>query len=624
METISSVQTNLDNGVFTHAPNEKSKGKFWASFHQIFNEGVLVKKFVYCTKCKKVFNYDTKKGNSNLNSHSASCNDLTKTIHSFLPRVNTVSICTEDKKKICAKTIATVVIDNPPFNFLMGTGVIDLLHTIWQMGARLGAITKNELENALPGGTTIRRNINALSEKCKEELKEKLITELENGATLALTTDIWQDKYKRMSYLCLTVHLCESTTNVLTDFVLAMQPMDPKRKKDNIHVREIIMAKLVSFGIEKYVKHFTFISDRGGNIRVALQDFVRLNCFPHFLHSIVKHACQVESVKELIDSCASLVKYFKFNGLNNLLDWTLKSAISTRFNYVIMMLDSIYKQYDAVKKILQDRNESIRLRNIDSNHIEKLVEFLKPFQDASRFTEANNKPTLSYVWLGISEVTMNCCVKDTDAQFIKAMKARALGYIETKFILHKYHRIATFLNPNHKNLDFTTPELRRRTIDDTRAMVNELTRRTHSSNTNDTSISSSSSSTSSIRRTSSDSASSFLSNYYSQNESPEVIDEIDTYISMNCIPDPRIDVLDWWVSRKNIFPRLAKIAVMVHSIPASSLQSERHFSRCGITLTDRRSRMCPETLENVMILNRMYNFEVSPIDCKYLIDSNYF
>lgn len=134
-----------------------------------------------------------------------------------------------------------------------------------------------------------------------------------------------------------------------------------------------------------------------GIIRVALKDFVRLNCFPHFTHSTVKDACKIDSVETVINACASLVKYFKFNGLNNLLDITLKSAISTRFNYAVIMLESVYTQYEKIERILNERNESIRLRNIDRECIGKLIHFLNTFLSASKLTESNYKSTLCNV-----------------------------------------------------------------------------------------------------------------------------------------------------------------------------------------------------------------------------------
>lgn len=476
------------------------------------------------------------------------------------------------------------------------------------MGARLGAVTKEELQKALPNGTTVSRNINKLSVECRESIKKSLKSQLERRTMMAFTTDIWQDKFRRMSYLCITAHYFDWTTKKLVDLLLALQPMEPGKKKDNVYVRELIMSNLNEYGISQYVSQFVFISDRGGNIRVALKDFVRLNCFPHFTHSTVKDACKIDSVETVINACASLVKYFKFNGLNNLLDITLKSAISTRFNYAVIMLESVYTQYEKIERILNERNESIRLRNIDRECIGKLIHFLNTFLSASKLTESNYKSTLCNVWIGISEITSVCRIRNDDPTYIKAMKARALNYIEAKFVLHKYHRIASFLNPNYKSLAFCTASMRTKTIADTREMLNGLPRETHSISASNISSASSTLSNATNQRSSSGSETSFLSNYYDRTE--QELDEIDSYISLKWVADTQVDLFDWWAVRRDVFPQLSEIAIQIHSIPASSLQSERHFSRCGITVNDRRNRMNPDTLENLMILNKHHNFKV--------------
>lgn len=188
------------------------------------------------------------------------------------------------------------------------------------------------------------------------------------------------------------------------------------------------------------------------------------------------------------------------------------------------------------------------------------------------------------------------------------MKARALNYIEAKFVLHKYHRIASFLNPNYKSLAFCTASMRTKTIADTREMLNGLPRETHSISASNISSASSTLSNATNQRSSSGSETSFLSNYYDRTE--QELDEIDSYISLKWVADTQVDLFDWWAVRRDVFPQLSEIAIQIHSIPASSLQSERHFSRCGITVNDRRNRMNPDTLENLMILNKHHNFKV--------------
>lgn len=183
--SIDVVQDNVNKGLFLHKPNEnkRSNGKFWESFdrihHHIDGKLVLLNKFVYCKICSKVFNYDSKKGISNLNTHSSSCKEPIRTIRSFITRSN--SITYEDKKKLCLLTVGASVKDTRPFSLAEYDGILELLHGCWSLGARIGAVTKEELKKALPSGITVSRNINKLSADCKESLKNTLKTYLETG-----------------------------------------------------------------------------------------------------------------------------------------------------------------------------------------------------------------------------------------------------------------------------------------------------------------------------------------------------------------------------------------------------------------------------------------------------------
>lgn len=554
----------------------------------------VVKEFVICSVCKKVMRYDSTKGITNLNSHSEACKAPRNTLKSYVCRENIIQ--NEHRKELCFQAVATSVKDMRPFCLTEGSGMLNLIHCAWNMGARVGIVSKEELARSLPCPTTLSRNVDRWAKLSKDELKMKLQSEIEIGTTFAMTADIWQDKHKRISYFCITLHYFDRNKMKLQDFVLTMLPLDVKRKKDNVYLREIIDSKLIEYGLAEYKANLVFITDRGGNIRVALNNYTRLNCFPHFCHNIVKYGCEVDSIKKLI-----IVKYFKFNGLNNALEKSLRSAISTRFNYVFNMLGSIDQEWNAIEEILIQRNELHRLNAIDREFIKEMITFLSSFNDASKLTESTYKETLSHVWIGITQICSMCRVQQNDPHYIKAIKARSLEYVESKFVLHQYHRIATFLHPNFKALIFTSSEQKIKTTRDTKNLLNEVFATPQLSST-------SPSSNSSSRRSSSSSSSSFLSNYYGQCD--DQINEVDSYVNLRWIPDEKIDLFNWWIERKSMFPNLFKLALKIHSIPASSMQSERTFSKSGFIVNNRRSRLNPNTVENLVLLNKNFDFEV--------------
>ena len=82
--------------------------------------------------------------------------------------------------------------------------------------------------------------------------------------------------------------------------------------------------------------------------------------------------------------------------------------------------------------------------------------------------------------------------------------------------------------------------------------------------------------------------------------------------------DNRDDLLGWWKTRETTLPRLARVAKVVFSIPATSCESERVFSESGNVLSTRRSSTNPERVGDLVlyshnskvltsIIVRMYN-----------------
>lgn len=277
-------------------------------------------------------------------------------------------------------------------------------------------------------------------------------------------------------------------------------------------------------------------------------------------------------------------------GYNNELKTSLKSSVSTRFNSNLMMVDSIIENWEPLNFILERENETSRLDNIDMAVLNELKLFLMPFKHWSDYTESSRKPSLFVVWIAIDSIIKHCAVKDTDEHLTTMMKSKALCYIEKSFELHSLHRISTFLHPNFKNLRFASENLHRRTITEIREMLRSYSQ-TDFEVISQTNRRLSSSSTSTVE--------SELSNYFN-----EIVDEdeIDRYIKLVFFSEIQTDPAIWWNDRKNDFPNLSRLAIAIHGIPASSTPSERSFSASGAIITDRRTNINPEAVEDLLII----------------------
>lgn len=78
--------------------------------------------------------------------------------------------------------------------------------------------------------------------------------------------------------------------------------------------------------------------------------------------------------------------------------------------------------------------------------------------------------------------------------------------------------------------------------------------------------------------------------------------EFNQYIKCDVI-ERKADVLEWWLEHRVDFPNLAILARKYLAIPATEASSERLFSAAGNVLTDRRSKMSSDSLEQLVFLH---------------------
>lgn len=97
------------------------------------------------------------------------------------------------------------------------------------------------------------------------------------------------------------------------------------------------------------------------------------------------------------------------------------------------------------------------------------------------------------------------------------------------------------------------------------------------------------------------------------NDEPSATEKVSTFSELLAKYDTSIDringkkpILDYWNENKYEHPELYELAMIVHSIPPTQATVERFFSLLGYIYNCRRTRLAPETLENILmiLLNR--------------------
>ena len=79
--------------------------------------------------------------------------------------------------------------------------------------------------------------------------------------------------------------------------------------------------------------------------------------------------------------------------------------------------------------------------------------------------------------------------------------------------------------------------------------------------------------------------------------------ELDEYVDEANIAEDK-NPYQWWAANHTRFPNVADVARQYLAIPATSVDSERVFSRCGQVCSDRRSSLTPQHIEQLVFLSQ--------------------
>lgn len=78
--------------------------------------------------------------------------------------------------------------------------------------------------------------------------------------------------------------------------------------------------------------------------------------------------------------------------------------------------------------------------------------------------------------------------------------------------------------------------------------------------------------------------------------------ELDRYLAVDYLKRDE-DPLLWWEKNALFFPNLSKIVKQKFHIPATSVASERIFSKAGNIISERRTRLSTAHVEQLIFLN---------------------
>ena len=218
---------------------------------------------------------------------------------------------------------------------------------------------------------------------------------------------------------------------------------------------------------------------------------------------------------------------------------------------------------------------------------------LKNFAAATEILGGSNYPTLSITYPIISNLFKHLLFikRKVKSSVIIEVCDEIYSSIEEKWgDLGITGLIASFLDLRFKDLTFATTSQRREVHTYFKHLINENKQNQQSEDLLGNSLTSKSSAL-------------LLLFGDTPAAKPTNKNELDKYLELSAVPIfENYNPLEWWKVNQNLYPTLAHQARKYLAIPFTSVPCERLFSVAGNAITDKRNRLTPLTVYNLLFL----------------------
>ena len=490
--------------------------------------------------------------------------------------------------------------DNLPFQTVDNEGFTNLMRTVVPL-------------YSVPG----RKSITKKMEEKYHYLSTCETQKLETIDYFSITADIWSDVLNTVSYLGMTVHYefekeLKSTTIGITELT-------------ERHTSDVIGKWMKDIITEWHIndeKIIVFVTDNASNMKKAVKDTFgasrHISCFAHSINLVAMDTMDFSSAVTLCTKVKSIVTFFKqsiiaANELRKATDLKLIQSVETRWNSTFTMLQRFVLLSREVGTILLSIPGSpAMLTAIELQLATEIIEILSPLEKMTKEVCGERYVIASKIipLLNCFKHKMQSIRDNLKTPVALSLLDRLQQSITSRFGQIEHNSImavSTILDPRYKKMHFNQNLACSNAINRIAKWMRQI---------DETNISGAVSRTDFRIQTNlgdnDDNLWSFHDNLLkiktvnSGELSQDVIPtDLKHYLNQPMIQRQENPMHYWLTQCESIYPTLSIIAKKYLSIVATSVPSERLFSKAGNILTEARSRLSPIHLQHLLFLNSL-------------------
>ncbi|KAK1889339.1 Zinc finger BED domain containing protein 1 [Dissostichus eleginoides] len=470
-----------------------------------------------------------------------------------------------------------------------------------------------------------RRVLKEMVVKRYEEEKTKAKAVMERVEAVSLTADMWTS-INMDAYLAVTCHYVDDSAKLAT-VLLGVLPFPETHTAVNITAA--MRSLMEEWGTEGKVT--SIVTDAGANMVASVRSLnVRhAFCFAHSLNLVVKKSLDATpGLQDLRTRARKVVTFFKTSTTAkeklrevqeqmNRPVLKLIQEVDTRWNSTYLMLQRLFKERQSVGAALATLKTDVRpLSSEDYETADACLQLLSPFFQATvelseekRVSGSKIIPMTKMLMLYLYDT-----IGKTSHDTAKLLGQNMVSNMQNKFDTTESQTaltLSTLLDPRFKTIGFYNQVQAAASVKRLTAFCTQLRKNAQP----DTPTEEQPSTSAQPAPANVDNPSSTGLNLWetldrdaseartARNATADATVEVQRYMT-----DPPLerskDPLAYWVDHQNVYPNLFKLAKQFLCMPASSVPSERVFSKCGEILSKKRNRLNPKTVEKIMFLNK--------------------
>ncbi|GFR84459.1 zinc finger BED domain-containing protein 4 [Elysia marginata] len=457
----------------------------------------------------------------------------------------------------------------------------------------------------LPSRRTVTRTL--LPELYKQE-KARVKGLLDTSDSVSLTTDIWTSR-RTQAFITVTAHFVSNDWK-LHSVVLATVRMTESHTAVNI--KDELEAVIHDWGLQEKV--FAIVTDNASNM-VAAVNLLKVRhvpCYAHTLNLVVN-----DTLKEL-PHLSALRK--KVRGIVSHFHSSVKSSeeleqaqrqqgadplkliieVDTRWNSTFYMFERYLKLHKEVTTALcLVGKKDMCLEEVDMVHMKEAVDALQPFAMATTEMSGEKFTTLSFV-VPMVQMLHECLCEFSStnpvSSQLQAQLRKRFPSPETAFIW----AAATYMDPRFMRHGFTDAGNAKEVEEKLKKRMGPTQEEADRQQTAEKTASPVCS-TSGLWSKYDAKVKTILATSTKSSVQPDM--ELRRFKEEQPIPRHE-DPLQWWQSFSQSSPRMGKLARKYLSCPATSVPSERLFSKAGELVCQRRAAIGENNIDMVLFLNK--------------------